>query len=158
MLYKACKRIWKAARPPEGCPPEAGGLFGPESAISFDRPSGRGQSRTDSACRCIVCLQMYMCSIQQSYVRSICIQIIYSRTSAYENHIIRKIQNTKQASKRFPFNEKYSRYENENRKCPTWKVKGKNIYYYNNGVMVIVAGYGHGDTSSNRGWDWLHFT
>ena len=26
------------------------------------------------------------------------------------------------------------------------------------GVMVIVAGNGHGDTSSNPGWDWLHFT
>ena len=26
------------------------------------------------------------------------------------------------------------------------------------GAMVIVAGYGHGDTSSNPGPDWLHFT
>ena len=26
------------------------------------------------------------------------------------------------------------------------------------GVMVIVAGYGHGDTSSNPGPDWLYFT
>ena len=26
------------------------------------------------------------------------------------------------------------------------------------GVMVIVTGNGHGDTSSNPGWDWLHFT
>ena len=26
------------------------------------------------------------------------------------------------------------------------------------GAMVIVAGYGHGDTSSNPGRDWLHFT
>ena len=26
------------------------------------------------------------------------------------------------------------------------------------GVMVIVAGYGYGDTSSNPGRDWLHFT
>ena len=26
------------------------------------------------------------------------------------------------------------------------------------GVMVIVVGYGHGDTSSNPGRDWLHFT
>ena len=25
-------------------------------------------------------------------------------------------------------------------------------------VMVIVVGNGHGDTSSNRGWDSLHFT
>ena len=25
------------------------------------------------------------------------------------------------------------------------------------GVMVIVAGNGHGDTSSNPGRDWLHF-
>ena len=26
------------------------------------------------------------------------------------------------------------------------------------GVMLIVAGYGHGDTGSNPGPDWLHFT
>ena len=26
------------------------------------------------------------------------------------------------------------------------------------GVMIIVAGYGLGDTSSNSGPDWLHFT
>ena len=26
------------------------------------------------------------------------------------------------------------------------------------GVMVIVTGYGHSDTSSNPGRDWLHFT
>ena len=26
------------------------------------------------------------------------------------------------------------------------------------GVMVIVQGNGHGDTSSIPGWDWLHFT
>ena len=26
------------------------------------------------------------------------------------------------------------------------------------GVMVIVAVYGHSDTSSNPGPDWLHFT
>ena len=26
------------------------------------------------------------------------------------------------------------------------------------GVMVIVVGNGHGDTSSNTGRDWLHFT
>ena len=26
------------------------------------------------------------------------------------------------------------------------------------GVMVIIVGNGHGETSSNPGWDWLHFT
>ena len=26
------------------------------------------------------------------------------------------------------------------------------------GVMIIVVGNGHGDTSSNPGRDWLHFT
>ena len=26
------------------------------------------------------------------------------------------------------------------------------------GVMVIVVGNGHGNTSSNPGWDWVHFT
>ena len=26
------------------------------------------------------------------------------------------------------------------------------------GVMVILAGNGHGDTCSNPGRDWLHFT
>ena len=25
------------------------------------------------------------------------------------------------------------------------------------GVMVIIAGNGHGNTSSNPGWDWFHF-
>ena len=30
------------------------------------------------------------------------------------------------------------------------------VYIYG-GVMVIVAGYGHGDTSSNPRPDWLHF-
>ena len=28
-----------AARPPEGCPAEAGGIFGPESALGFEHPS-----------------------------------------------------------------------------------------------------------------------
>ena len=26
------------------------------------------------------------------------------------------------------------------------------------GAMVIVVGNGHGDKSSNPGWDWLYFT
>ena len=26
------------------------------------------------------------------------------------------------------------------------------------GVMVIIVGNGHSGTSSNPGWDWLHFT
>ena len=38
MPYKGDK---SAARPPEGCPAEAGGLFGPESALGFERPSAR---------------------------------------------------------------------------------------------------------------------
>ena len=33
-----------------------------------------------------------------------------------------------------------------------------NVYTCARGVMVIVAGYGHGDASSNPGRDWLHFT
>ena len=32
------------------------------------------------------------------------------------------------------------------------------IWYKNRVVMVIVVGNGHGDTSSNPGRDWLHFT
>ena len=32
------------------------------------------------------------------------------------------------------------------------------IYLIISGVMVILAGNGHDDTSSNSGWDWLHFT
>ena len=34
------------------------------------------------------------------------------------------------------------------------------ILYYGGarGVMVIVVGNGHGDTSSNPGLDWLYFT
>ena len=34
-----------------------------------------------------------------------------------------------------------------------------NVHYGGaRGVMVIVVGNEHGDTSSNPGWDWLHFT
>ena len=33
-----------------------------------------------------------------------------------------------------------------------------NNSYNNSGVMVIVVGNGHGDTSSNPRRDWLHFT
>ena len=34
------------------------------------------------------------------------------------------------------------------------------IYNYGGarGVMVLVIGNGYGNTSSNHGWDWLHFT
>ena len=50
------------------------------------------------------------------------------------------------------------------------KLSGKNMYRSSlldgcidchggaRGVMVIVIGNGHGDTSSNPGRDWLHFT
>ena len=34
----------------------------------------------------------------------------------------------------------------------------KYIYGGARGVMVIIVGNGHGDMSSNPGWDWLHFT
>ena len=38
--------------------------------------------------------------------------------------------------------------------------QNKVVYNFNyaRGVMVIVVGHGHGDTSSNPGRDWLHFT
>ena len=42
MPYKGDK---SAARPPEGCPAEAGGLFGPESALGFEHPSGTNARR-----------------------------------------------------------------------------------------------------------------
>ena len=32
------------------------------------------------------------------------------------------------------------------------------IIYSVRGLMIIVVGNGHGDTSSNPGRDWLHFT
>ena len=37
---------------------------------------------------------------------------------------------------------------------------GPSDFYYGGarGVMVIVVGIEHDDTSSNPGWDWLHFT
>ena len=44
------------------------------------------------------------------------------------------------------------------------KINGLNVYKHGSflgggrGVMVIVARIGHGDTSSNPGRDWLHFT
>ena len=34
-----------AARPPEGCPAEAGGLFGLDSALGFEHPSGTNARR-----------------------------------------------------------------------------------------------------------------
>ena len=45
----------------------------------------------------------------------------------------------------------------------TYILRSLNIHKYEivggaRGVMVIVTGYGHGDTSSNPGWGWLHFT
>ena len=40
--YKGDK---SAARPPEGCPAEAGGPFGPESALGFEHPSGTNARR-----------------------------------------------------------------------------------------------------------------
>ena len=47
MPYKGDK---SAARPPEGCPAEAGGLFGPESALGFEHPSGTN-ARRPNICR-----------------------------------------------------------------------------------------------------------
>ena len=49
---------------------------------------------------------------------------------------------------------------------PKKKQKKLNHYLYKQvmavggarGVMVIVVGIGHNDTSSNPGRDWLHFT
>ena len=34
----------------------------------------------------------------------------------------------------------------------------KNDTYYQGGVMGIVVGNGHGNSSSNPGQEWLHFT
>ena len=48
--------------------------------------------------------------------------------------------------------EKYMSIENKETTATTTKSGGAR------GVMVIVVGYGHGDTSSNPGRDWLHFT
>ena len=41
-----------------------------------------------------------------------------------------------------------------------FELEGRNLSRYGGalGVMVIVVGNGHGDTSSNPGRDWLHFT
>ena len=36
--------------------------------------------------------------------------------------------------------------------------KYTHIYTCTHGVMVILVGNVHGDSSSNPGWDWLHFT
>ena len=41
----AVQRGQSAARPPEGCPAEAGGLFGRESALGFEHPSGTNARR-----------------------------------------------------------------------------------------------------------------
>ena len=39
-----------------------------------------------------------------------------------------------------------------------WLLMISNILGGARGVMVIVIGNGHGDTSSNPGREWLHFT
>ena len=41
----AVQRGQKCSSPTEGCPAEAGGLFGPESALGFERPSGTNARR-----------------------------------------------------------------------------------------------------------------
>ena len=46
-------------------------------------------------------------------------------------------------------------------KCPSLSILSctyKIEYWGACGVMVIIVGNGHGDTSSNPGQDWLHFT
>ena len=43
----------------------------------------------------------------------------------------------------------------------TFTLRLRNLEKYHGGargVMVIVVGNGHGDTSSNPGQDWVHFT
>ena len=37
-------------------------------------------------------------------------------------------------------------------------IEESGTYSVPSGVIVIVVGNGHGDTSSNPGRDWLHFT
>ena len=63
----------KAARPPEGCPAEAGSLFGPESALGFEHPSGTnarrpsqkaGSSPLPRACRLSYAPPAYECGIR----------------------------------------------------------------------------------------------
>ena len=47
----------------------------------------------------------------------------------------------------------------ENERNTKRKPGERNIYNGGaHGVMVIVIGNGHGNMSSNPGWDWLHFT
>ena len=48
-------------------------------------------------------------------------------------------------------------------KLYSWIVWNRTDYLFKmdlalNNLMVIVVGNGHGDTSSNPEWDWLHFT
>ena len=42
--------------------------------------------------------------------------------------------------------------------CANGWIELKRIIWGARGVMVIIVGNGHGDTSSNPGRDWLHFT
>ena len=53
-------------------------------------------------------------------------------------------------------------YEQEfKRQCMLWNMKRPTTIGFlggARGVVVIVVGNGHGDTSSNPGRDWLHFT
>ena len=49
--YMGDKGDKSAARPPEGCLAETGGLFGPESALGFEHPSGMNARRPSQKAR-----------------------------------------------------------------------------------------------------------
>ena len=63
---------------------------------------------------------------------------------------------SKKIQSRNEFNQEVSKYIQEvskySQEVNTIKKEGAR------GVVVIVVGIGHGDTSSNPGRDWLHFT
>ena len=66
-------------------------------------------------------------------------------------------QRETQTMKRYPAKVGYSVFtftNNEHINDPTQRLYHRGAC----GVMVIVVGNGHDDTSSNPEWEWLHFT
>ena len=68
----------------------------------------------------------------------------------FGNKLANQIQNSKNLKE---FQIQLNDFRNsDKKKCVHIPLRGAH------GVMVIVVGNGHGDTSSNLGQDWLHFT
>ena len=64
----------------------------------------------------------------------------------------------KRQKKTIKKNKKANKKQQNKNRQNTVEHEGSSDSSYNRGVMVIAAGNGYGDMSSNPGRDWLHFT